>query len=86
MKTTYNTYDGILSRSYKKEQNEKLNIRIKNAKSLINNNCPETFNIFRKRQNKSNINNLSKNLYLIFRQKLYNKTRKYDNISKITRY
>ena len=43
----------------------KLNIRIKNAKSLINNNCPETFNIFRKRQ-KLNINsNISKNLYLI---------------------
>ena len=67
MRTTYNNYEGILSRSYKKEQNEKLNIRIKNAKSLINNNCPETFNIFRKRHNKSNINNdISKILLLIF--------------------
>lgn len=65
MRKTFNEYEGILSLSYKKEQNKKLNIRIKNAKSLINNNCPETFNIFRKGQ-KLNINsNISKNLYLI---------------------
>ena len=65
MRKTFNEYEGILSLSYKKEQNKKLNIRIKNAKSLINKNCPETFNIFRKRQ-KLNINsNISKNLYLI---------------------
>ena len=65
MRKTFNEYEGILSLSYKKEQNKKLNIRIKNAKSLINNNCPETFNIFRK-SHKLNINsNISKNLYLI---------------------
>ena len=65
MRKTFNEYEGILSLSYKKEQNKKLNIRIKNAKSLINNHCPEAFNIFRKRQ-KLNINsNISKNLYLI---------------------
>ena len=50
MRTTYNDYDGVLTRSYKKEQDKKLNIRIKNAKSLINNNCPESFNAFRKLQ------------------------------------
>ena len=65
MRTTYNDYDGILTRSYKKEQDKKLNIRIKNAKSLINNNCPESFNAFRKLHNKANINsNISKKKYL----------------------
>ena len=61
MRTTYNDYDGVLTRSYKKEQDKKLNIRIKNAKSLINNNCPESYNAFRKLHNKANINsNISK--------------------------
>jgi hypothetical protein len=65
MRTTYNDYDGVLTRSYKKEQDKKLNIRIKNAKSLINNNCPESFNVFRKLHNKANINNnISKKKYL----------------------
>jgi len=65
MRTTYNDYDGVLTRSYKKEQDKKLNIRIKNAKSLINNNCPESFNAFRKLHNKANINNnISKKKYL----------------------
>ena len=61
MRTTYNDYDGVLTRSYKKEQDKKLNIRIKNAKSLINDNCPESFNAFRKLHNKAHINsNISK--------------------------
>ena len=65
MRTTYNDYDGVLTRSFKKEQDKKLNIRIKNAKSLINNNCPESFNAFRKLHNKANINNnISKKKYL----------------------
>ena len=65
MRTTYNDYDGVLTRSYKKEQDKKLNIRIKNAKSLINNNCLESFNVFRKLHNKANINsNISKKKYL----------------------
>ena len=65
MRTTYNDYDGVLTRYYKKEQDKKLNIRIKNAKSLINNNCPESFNAFRKLHNKANINsNISKKKYL----------------------
>ena len=66
MRTTYNDYDGVLTRSYKKEQDKKLNIRIKNAKSLINNNCPESFNAFRKLHNKAYINsNISKKKYFI---------------------
>lgn len=61
MKINVINYDGVLTRSYKKEQDKKLNIRIKNAKSLINNNCPESFNAFRKLHNKANINsNISK--------------------------
>ena len=67
MRMSYKDYGGILSRSYKKEQDKKLNIRIKNAKSLINNNCPQSYNIFRKIHNKANINNnLSKYYFLIF--------------------
>ena len=88
MRTSYNDYEGgVLSRSYKKEQDKKLNIRIKNAKSLINNNCPESFNIFRKLHNKANINsNLSKKyflLYNIIRQKIFLKKRKYVYFPKI---
>ena len=56
MKRTYNDYDDILTKMYKKEQNEKLNIRIRNAKSIINNNCPGTYHVFRKRNNKSHPN------------------------------
>ena len=66
MRTSYNDYDGILSHSYKKEQDKKLHIRIRNAKSLINNNCPESYNIFRKLHNRANINsNLSKKYLFI---------------------
>ena len=65
MRTSYNDYDGVLSRSYKREQDKKLVNRIKNAKSSINNNCPESFNVFRKLHNKANINsNISKKKYL----------------------
>ncbi len=49
----YNDYDDILTKKEKKEQIEKLNIRIRNAKSIINNNCPRSFDIFRKRVNKN---------------------------------
>ena len=67
MRTSYNDYGGVLSRSYKKEQDKQLNIRIKNAKSLINNNCPQSYNVFRKLHNKASINNnLSKSSFLIF--------------------
>jgi hypothetical protein len=53
MKRSYNDYDDILSKQYKKEQNEKLSIRIRNAKSIINNKSPKSFNVFHKRTNKS---------------------------------
>lgn len=56
MKWSYNDYDDILTKKYKKEQTEKLNIRIRNAKSIINNNCPVSYNILRKRNNKSHGN------------------------------
>jgi len=39
----YNDYDTILTRMYKKEQDQKLNIRIRNAKSIINNDCPVSY-------------------------------------------
>jgi len=65
MRKSYNDYDGILSRSYKKDQDKKLSNRIKNAKSLINNNCPQSYNSFRRLHNKSQINNnLSKKYFL----------------------
>ena len=56
MKRLYNDYEDILTKQYKKEQNEKLNIRIRNAKSIINNDCPKFYNVFHKRPNKSHGN------------------------------
>ena len=56
MKRLYNDFDDILTKQYKKEQTEKLNIRIRNAKSIINNNCPKSYNVFHKRVNKSHGN------------------------------
>ena len=60
----YNDYDDILKKKEKKEQDEKLNIRIRNAKSIINNNCPRSYDIFKKRTNKSHIyDDISKKVY-----------------------
>jgi hypothetical protein len=60
----YNDYDDILKKKEKKEQDEKLNIRIRNAKSIINNNCPRSYDIFKKRINKSHIyDDISKKVY-----------------------
>lgn len=56
MRKKYNDFFTILSKREKKEQDKKLNIRIRNAKSIINDNCPTTFNVFRKRVNKSQTN------------------------------
>lgn len=56
MNRIYNVYDDILTKKFKKEQTEKLNIRIRNAKSIINNNCPVSYNVFHKRINKSHGN------------------------------
>jgi hypothetical protein len=64
MKRLYNDYEDILTKQYKKEQNEKLNIRIRIAKSIINNNCPKSYNTFHKRPNKSHGNeDISKKIY-----------------------
>jgi hypothetical protein len=61
MKRKYNDCNDILSKIYKKEQNEKLNNRIRNAKSTIKNNCPGSYDVFKKRNNKSHGNdNISK--------------------------
>ena len=49
----YNDYDDILTKKYKQEQNEKLNIRIRNAKPIINTKCPVSYNALHKRINKS---------------------------------
>ena len=89
MRTSYNDYDSVLSRSYKREQDKKLVNRIKNAKSSINNNCPESYNAFRRLHNKSQINNnLSKKIFynFFFRQELFHKKRKYYYISKTGEY
>ena len=56
MNRKYIGYNDILTKKYKKEQNEKLNIRIRNAKSIINNNCPLSYSVFHKRVNKSHGN------------------------------
>ena len=56
MNRIYNVYDDILTKKFKKEQTEKLNIRIRNAKSIINNNCPVSYKVFHKRINKSHGN------------------------------
>jgi len=66
MKRLYNDYEDILTKQYKIEQNEKLNIRIRNAKSIINNNCPKSYNVFHKRPNKSHGNeDISKKKYIM---------------------
>jgi hypothetical protein len=67
MKRGYNDYDDILTKQYKKEQNEKLNIRIRNAKSIINNKSPKSYNVFHRRVNKSHgKDEISKNNSIIF--------------------
>ena len=53
MKRRYNDYDDILTKQYKKEQNEKLIVRIRNAKSIINNKSPKSYNVLQRRVNKS---------------------------------
>ena len=69
MKRGYNDYDDILIKQYKKEQTEKLNDRIRNAKSIINNKSPKTYNIFHKRVNKSQgKDEISKKNSIIFNQ------------------
>ena len=43
----------LLNKLYKKEQNTLMLARLRNAKSIVNTNCPNTFNSFKKKRNKS---------------------------------
>ena len=42
----------LLSKLYKKEQNILMLARLKNAKSIVNTNCPNSFNSNKKKRNK----------------------------------
>ncbi len=53
MKRLYNDFDDILTKHYKKEQIKKLNLRIRNAKSIINTRSPKSYKPFKKRLNES---------------------------------
>ena len=67
MKRKYNDYEDILAKKYKKEQNEKLIIRIKNAKSIVNTNVTGTNRIFKKKKNNKSHGpkNISKKIFFI---------------------
>jgi hypothetical protein len=56
MKKANNYYDGILTKLYKKEQDEKLRIGFKNTRSIINNRSPylALSKVYSKKVNKSN--------------------------------
>ena len=43
----------LLNKLYNQEQNDLLLARLKNAKSIVNTNCPNCFNTFKKKSNKS---------------------------------
>ena len=42
----------LLNKLYKQEQNNLMLARLKNAKSIVNTNCPNCFNAFKKKKNK----------------------------------
>jgi len=66
MKKANNYYDGILTKLYKKDQDEKLRVRIKNTRSIINNKSPylAISKIYSKKVNKSNPgDDISKKIY-----------------------
>ena len=66
MKKSYEDNYTLLNKLYKQEQNELLNNRIKNAKSIISNHCPNSFNTFRKKADKSHEKkDLSNKKYII---------------------
>ena len=66
MKKSYEDNGTLLNKLYKKEQNVLLNNRIKNAKSIISNHCPNSFNKFHKKTNKSHEKkDLSNKKYII---------------------
>jgi hypothetical protein len=66
MKRSYEDNYTLLNKLYKKEQNDLLTNRVKNAKSIISNHCPNSFNNFRKKANRSHEKkDLSKKRYII---------------------
>ena len=42
----------LLSKLFKQEQNALMNTRLKNVKSIVKTNCPNSFNRYRKKTNK----------------------------------
>jgi hypothetical protein len=56
MKKSNNYYDGLLTKLYKKEKDEKLRIGFKNTRSIINNRSPylALSKVYSKKVNKSN--------------------------------
>lgn len=54
MLRSYENNYTLLNKIYNQEQNNILNTRLKNAKSIVNTNCPNSFNNSRKKTNKSN--------------------------------
>ncbi len=59
MKRSYEDNYTLLNKLYKKEQNDLMLNRLKNAKSIVKTNCPNSFNSFKKKNNKSQEKNLS---------------------------
>ena len=59
----------LLNKLYKKERDVLLMNRLKNAKSIVNTNCPHSFSSFRKKLNKQNLKkDLSKKyIYIIYK-------------------
>jgi hypothetical protein len=53
MLRSYENNYTLLNKLYNQEQNDLMLSRLKNAKSIVNTNCPNSFNIFRKKSNKS---------------------------------
>ena len=53
MLRSYENNYTLLNKLYNQEQNDLLLTRLKNAKSIVNTNCPNSFNVFKKKSNKS---------------------------------
>ena len=49
MLRSYENNYTLLNKLYNQEQNDLMLSRLKNAKSIVNTNCPNSFNIFRKK-------------------------------------
>ncbi len=59
MQRSYENNYTLLNKLYKKEQNDLLLNRLKNVKSIVKTNCPNSFNSFKKKNNKSQKKNPS---------------------------